>query len=560
MTTDSASITTETKRLSSRFASLRAAQRALADLAHPAELEQTLEQGREILLELQSLSIRANEAGSGPRSEGQAAADRAAVQRVARLLDGLSARTGEILEQKPISQLRSHLRERSVENADELRGLIDVILEGSGFDSDRNLRQLEFLATLLSSEDCDTGRAVVREPSEVAPQIRAFSALRFDNQDPECMAAARAIADATEKLFEAEGIGDIRDNIRAYKRELGSRILHPSVLSAAVRYNVAMSNRVTGLVEGGRTVDRLADDLFAVRETVEAPVASASLFDATSFFRVVSALQMRLLEESSSDGPASAIAASVEIAALDAADLEPFEVRGDDHGAFLMRAAVTLGLIIRHEPRIGPDLRQLGIDPALLAGEWLHELAREMTATAHKLMAEARYAEASQLSEMKVKHLAVASTTPEHRGGRARPRATATVRREVPAKRIHLDGTWLRALFLGLGLLAFALLLSPLRGDEQAATSDFSELSPYLQSGVRTDDGGTPRFVGTLSASWDRLETSERVSVASQIGDGLRAQGVERVVLLDRHDRVQVRYAGGKVLRLEPKEAPRAAH
>jgi len=553
VTADSAFTATEIQELSSRFASLRAAQRALADLAHPAELEQTIEKGRKILLKLQSLGILATEASSGPGSEEQEAAARVSIRAVEKLLADLSARTAEILDEKPISQLRAQLRERSAEHPDEARGLIEVILAGD-VERDKNLRLLEFLVTLLSSEDCDTGRAVVREPSEVSPPVRAFAEQLFDDEDPECIAAVQAISGATEKLFEVQAIGAIRDHIREYKRELGTRILHPRVLSAAVRYNVAMSNRVTGLVEGGRTLDRLADDLFASPAIADTSVPSSSIFDATGFSRVVSALQMRLLDESSSDAPAAAVAAGVELEGLEAADIEAFEMRDGDHVAFLIRAAVTLGLIIRHEPRIGPDLRQLEIDPALLAGDWLHELAREMTATAHKLMVEAKYAEASRLSEMKVKHLAVASTTPEHRGGRARPREIATPQQAAPAKSLRLDATWLRALGLAIGLLALALLLSPLQGGEGVpATGVFSEISPYLESGYRGDDGGHARFIGRLSARWDRLNTIERLSVASRIGDGLRQRGVDEVLLLDQHDSVQVRYGDGKVLHVEPK-------
>jgi hypothetical protein len=557
VTTDSALSALEIQKRSSRFASLRGAQRALAELAHPAELEQMIEHGRRILLELQTLGIRATEASAGSRSAEQATADSTALEGVDRLLDDLSARTHEILDQKPISQLRMNLRERSAEHPDEIRGLIDVILEGD-VERDKNLRFLEFLVTLLSSEERDTGRAVVREPSEVAPQIGAFAERRFDAEDPECAAGEQAISSATQKLFEAHAIGSTRDHIREYKKELGLRILHPRVLSAAVRYNVAMSNRVTGLVEGSRTIDRLADDLLAPPATEEAPVPSSSLFDSSGFSRIVASLQMRLLDETSADVVATAVASSFALEGLEPTAVEAFETRGEDHAAFLIRAAVTLGLIIRHEPQTGSMLRDLGIAPALLATDWLHELAREMTAAARKLMAEAKYAEASRLSEMKVKHLAVASTTPEHRGARARARPVATPSREAPTKSIRLDAMWLRTLGLAIGLLAFALLLSPLRGgEESSAAGDFSEVSPYLESGYRTDDAGSGRFVGRLSADWERLDTTERLSVASQIGEGFRQRGIEDLVLLDQHDIVQVRFGDGKVLQVTPKGAAR---
>jgi len=558
VTADPALSALEIQKRSSRFASLRGAQRALAELAHPAELEQMIDQGRKILIELQALSIRATEASAGGASSAEReTADAAALERVDRLLDDLSARTHEILDQKPISQLRTNLRERSGDHPDEIRGLIDVILEGD-VERDKNLRFLEFLVTLLSSEERDTGRAVVREPSEVAPQIRAFAERRFDADDPECAAAEQAISGATRKLFEAHAIGPTRDHIRGYKKELGLRILHPRVLSAAVRYNVAMSNRVTGLLEGGRTIDRLADDLLAPAATEAVPVPSSSLFDSSGFSRIVTALQMRLLDETSTDAAATAIASSFEFDNLEPAVVEAFETRGEDHAAFLIRAAVTLGMIIRHEPQTSSMLQEIGIAPALLATDWLHELAREMTATARKLMADAKYAEASRLSEMKVKHLAVASTTPEHRGGRVRALPVATPSREVPAKGIRLDAIWLRTLGLAIGLLAFALLLSPLRGGEKSpATGDFSDVSPYLESGYRTDDAGSSRFVGRLTAGWERLDTTERLSVASQIGEAFRQQGIDDLVLLDQGDSVQVRFGNGKLLEVTPRGAAR---
>lgn len=555
MTTDSALSPLEIQKRSARFASLRGAQRALAELAHPAELEQMIEQGRKILIQLQTLSIRATEACAGSPATEPETPDSAALGEVDRLLDDLSARTHEVLDQKPIAQLRTNLRERSAQHPDEIRGLIDVILEGD-VERDKNLRFLEFLVTLLSSEECDTGRAVVREPSEVAPQIGAFAERRFGAADPESAAAEQVISSATQKLFEAHAIGSTRDHIRKYKKELGLRILQPRVLSAAVRYNVAMSNRVAGLLEGGRTIDRLADDLLAPPATEKSPVASSSVFDSTGFSRTVAALQMRLVDETSTDAAATAVVSTFDLQNLEPAALEAFETRGEDHAAFLIRSAVTLGLIIRHEPQTSAMLRDLGIAPALLATDWLHELAREMTATARKLMADAKYAEASRLSEMKVKHLAVASTTPEHRGGRARALATAS--REAPAKGIHLDSMWLRTLALAIGLLAFAMLLSPLRGGEEtSAVGGFSEVSPYLESGYRSDDPGSSRFVGRLAAGWERLDTTERLSVAAQIGEGLREQGIDEVVLLDQHDSVQVRFRGGKVLHVAPRGASR---
>jgi len=550
---DSALDAREIQKRSSRFAALRSAQRALSDLAHPAELEDAIEQGRKILIELQALSIRATEAGASAPSAEQTAHDLAAVRSVDQMLDALSEKTRELFDQKPIAQLRTSLRGRAGRHPDEIRALIGVVLEGE-VERDKDLRFLEYLVTLLSSEECDSGRAVVREPAEVAPQIPAFASQRFDANDPRCLEAERVITQATEKLFDAAAIGSTRDQIRQYKKELGARILHPRVLSAAVRYNVAMSNRVDGLVEGSRNIDRLADDMVSPPAAPAKPASSASLFDSTDFARIVSALQARVRGGASSDALAASVVSHFEISGLEPFAIEAFEAEGDDHAAFLVRAAVALGLVIRFEARVGDLLQRFSFDPAVLSGSWLHELAQEMTATTRKLMAEARYPEASRLSEMKVKHLAVVSSSPSHRGGARRKAEGGVPRVETPAKSLPLDMTWLRPIGLGVGLLALVLLLSPLRGGDRAPVADeLAHLSPYLQSGYEAEEGGVNRFIGRLTPSWAYLQTSDRVSAATEIGEGLRRQGVETVLLVDQRDVVQVRYEDGKLLHLEPK-------
>jgi thiamine biosynthesis lipoprotein ApbE len=114
--------------------------------------------------------------------------------------------------------------------------------------------------------------------------------------------------------------------------------------------------------------------------------------------------------------------------------------------------------------------------------------------------------------------------------------------------------TWLRPVGLGVGLLALVLLLSLLRGgDPASSSSDVSSLSPYLQSGYSAEDGGVNRFVGRLTPAWAFVQTNDRVSAATEIGEALDSQGIDTVLLVDQRDVVQVRYEDGKILHLEPK-------
>ena len=79
---------------SQRFASLRAAQRALSRSVHPSELALANQRGRELLIQLQALSVRAQEGGESAGSDEREAIDRADLLRVDRLLDEISLGPG----------------------------------------------------------------------------------------------------------------------------------------------------------------------------------------------------------------------------------------------------------------------------------------------------------------------------------------------------------------------------------------------------------------------------------------------------------------------------------
>jgi hypothetical protein len=196
----------EIARRTQRFASLRAAQRALSNLARVSDLEGMMDQGGELLVQLQALSVRAPEIEGAALSPEESAADLEALHGVDRLLDQMSARTGAALDRISISQLRLTLKERAAEHREEVRGVIDVILDGDVEDEAR-LAMLEFLVTLLCAEDHDTGRRVVREPSDAVPRLAAIAAKIVADDDPESMAAEKAFVDARAKLFEAGSVG-----------------------------------------------------------------------------------------------------------------------------------------------------------------------------------------------------------------------------------------------------------------------------------------------------------------------------------------------------------------
>ena len=69
------------------------------------------------------------------------------------------------------------------------------------------------------------------------------------------------------------------------------------VLEAAVAYNVAMWNRMAGLLEGSRLLDRLADDVLAADRSArprEELAPGESVFDSRAVEALVSSLRARV--------------------------------------------------------------------------------------------------------------------------------------------------------------------------------------------------------------------------------------------------------------------------
>jgi len=527
---------------SRRFASLRSAQRALTDALHPQELQRTVEQGRAVLVDLQAMSLRLKEAGDDPAPE------RSELEPIDRRLDDISARVRETLGRITISELRASLPLLSSQQPETVRGLIDVVLEGDT-ENEKTLRLLEYLVTLLACEERGGRRVVARQPLEAAPRLGAYSERRIDAADPAVIAAERMFERAREELLEDQDLGLLRDRVRRYKEELGGRILHPRVLAAAVAYNVAMWNRLADVIEGSHTLDRLAEDLLQLDD--EGPAPTHSIFDSAEFGRLVSALRMRLAGDPNEDGASANLVAGFELGSLGPVELELFEVAEDDHPASLVRYAVTLGLVVRHRPRLDSTLEGLGIDVSILDAQWLREVAREMMATARKLLAQGQYVEASRLLELKTRHLGIRPSRAVQ-GGDA-PLREGPVGAEEGQFRSDLPLFRATAMVVGLGiaLLASAALLWPREPQLRLYSSvELAEISPMLVSGHRDSRDGRTRFVGVLDPAWEDLDAEARNAMAESVGIRLVDDGVEGVVLVDDFHRIQARIENGTVVEL----------
>jgi hypothetical protein len=269
------------------------------------------------------------------------------------------------------------------------------------------------------------------------------------------------------------------------------------------------------------------------------------------------ASRARLVEGACSDAIAAHIVDGYDLGGLQPAEIEAFETQGEDPVAHLVRAAVTLALTVRHGTACTPELRELEIDPSHLRHDWRRELAREMAVRAQKLLAETRYVEASALSGLRAKNLAVVSTVPRDPARGDRSSATATAQPSAPESRfgLGLGSTLLRLLMAGGGVLVLALLFSSLGGGRESfSRTDLAEISPFLESGHLVEMASATRFVGKLNRGWQYLEAPDRAAVATEIGEVFSGRGVESVVLT-RAGLEEARYRGGEVAHVTPRQS-----
>jgi hypothetical protein len=550
----------EIRRRAERFASLRGAQRALSRAVHPRELAETNQQARQLVIRLQELSGRA-------RSSGEETLDREALAGIDAMLDEASHRLLAVLDRIDIAALRSTVPPLLAEHPEHVRGLVDVLAEGE-LSNDEDMRKLEYLVTLLCTEERDGRRVLVREPAAASARLRQAARER-GGSEADADELERRLGDAIARLLHGSAdAGAIRDEMRQLKEQSGLGLLHPRVLTAAVAYNVAMSNQVVGLVDGSLSIDRLAEDLLedadpdAASATSSTPtVTTLDPLGSTSFETLIQAFRGRVTGAEGGPLEARRIVDACALDGLSPTELESFEPDEDDQAARLTRSAVILGLVCRNIEAVDTPLRALGLDPDLLMNDSVARVADEMTGLARKLFADSEYDAAFHLSEIKTRNLAKLASRSQGVGPSGGVATRSSARLALAASSVPSgagsSGTSVRRLWLGAlavaGLLGAILWLASGWSSTLYAPEDLARVSPFLESGYRAEQAGQPVFVGRLHPSWDYLGTAERREVAELIGRSFESVGVPAVTLSDEVRRRQVEWLDGTLTFLAPR-------
>jgi hypothetical protein len=517
------------------------------------------EQSRDLLIQLQGLSSRAQ--GRDPRSEP----DAIGLEQIDQALAQQVHRTLEILSGIDLPQLRASIPLLSIQHPEEVRGIVDVILAGD-IENDKSLRTLEYVVTILSTEDHGGRRVVVTDPWTVTPQLEEVANQRLTMADSDCLVAERVLENATLEALQDGEIGEVRDRVRRYKEDLGPDILHPQVLTMAVEYNVAMWNRVATEIDSSRSIEQLAEGLLTSEASDEAPEPAVALgrdvVGSKPFAGLVRAFAARIAEQPAEDEAAEAIVAQLALEALRVEDVELFGSEEPDEATWIMREALVLGLLLRRRARVEPALSEIGLDPELLATQGVDDLMTRMGEMARKRFGDSNYGDAFRLSDVKTHALA------EHIAARMAPRPSIamdtrrTGRSEKSGAGLrliqlfsdrHAWQVWLAGLLL---VAVFALpTLAPRSISSIAGREELARISPFLERGRFEGSGESSGFFGYVGPTWNYLGTSERERVASEIGAHFERRGVPLVEIRDADRRIVAEYQRGELTYVLPASA-----
>lgn len=545
----------EIRRRVERFASLQAAHRALCHSVHPSQLESVRGESRALLILLQTYSTQIQAGGQKPALD----AAPVSLEDIDRGLFEQSERTLTVLGRINLAQLRATIPALSEQHPEEVCGLIDLLLSGD-LDSDKNLRMLEYLITIMSTQDSNGRRVVVREPCQVTPRLDEAAADRLGAATADCLVAEQVLENATAKALQGGDIGETRDRVRRYKEELGRDVLHPRVLAAAVAYNVAMWNEVANEIESSRSIEQLTEDLLVTE--AESGLVSALMAPAREtlsskpFTQLIHAFGARVLGQPLGDDPTSLVVGTLDLKALRVEDIELFaenEANGADEATWLMRSAVVLGLVLCKCDALEKPLTDLSLDPELLATQCVDDLASQISELARKRFSESDYSDAFRLSDVKTHsltpHLATRSSgaadsigalpvsTP-HRSGSSMKLAQMV--RDLPPWPVLFAGLLLAAVF------AVPTIVTHTAG-ESNSQSAVAQISPHLVRGRHMGQGEAQLFVGRVGGSWDYLDTEQRRQVVSEIGAHFAAQGIDRVVLEGAQRQIMAEFDDGRI-------------
>ena len=243
----------------SKYANLRAAERAITPTVRGRARLPSFRLGGEILDSLQRLRQAVDQRSSS--IGGVSVANLAA--NIDRDLETFAEALATVINKSPMVQLRATLPGTVRQAREEVEALLDFCLEPGRFTPfPRAL--VDYMITLLSTAGADEGRKMIQnDPSQVTKRVEALSleqaSLRHSGVDNACSVLRVAAVD----LVSMDDLESIIRRMREIKDDLCERLLHPEVLRSVVAYNVAIHNRLLIILSAAREFDQAAHQTLA---------------------------------------------------------------------------------------------------------------------------------------------------------------------------------------------------------------------------------------------------------------------------------------------------------
>ena len=266
-----------------RFARLRSAHRALPVLASDlGETEQREDRAQQLRAELTSL---AQLSGSADEISARIGAVKASIDSD---LESMESQLLDRFDRIDFSTLRGSMPRTARSFRHEAVALLDSVL-GAREGLVGRLPKIEYLITVLATEEVEGRRTIVHDPAALTPALAAFTKSDLSADEAEAIAvefyqAASLDADADQGQL----VRTLRA-VRGRKATIGLGCLCPEILRALVTYNARVFNCIESLATASRESDEDLEELMWSGEaTGDGDVSSMSgLEDSDEFWRQV---------------------------------------------------------------------------------------------------------------------------------------------------------------------------------------------------------------------------------------------------------------------------------
>ena len=480
-----------------------------------------------------------------------------------------------------MSQLRSTMPAVVAFYPKEVIYLLDLMVEGTNPVGPR-LWCIEYLLTLLCSEQRGGVTCISRDPARLSPTITAFCE-RIENGFPgDIRDAELEFHQAASLLGGSPDPSIVRQEARDLKTRLGINRFAPNIVRAIVSYNTQLRNLMLIREQEIRQSDEslgaaLTADSAASTE-LGATAEESGISDSEGLRQIVDAFRRRLAGVQLGSSSAESIALNLETSDLEAMESEAFSHEPPDEQSGLITNAVAIGLMLRILPIIDEPLTELGLTPELLDKRWINELDKLFKEATRAKIAAGEYEDACALSETRTKYL-YASLAEQSRNAmrvrKSKPDSSyaATASQELldavevahrateavipPHTMIEEKSSeWnheriARAAGM-IGLLVVGIFAFVFFGSGEQAIQDLDrpqlvKVSKYLSSAYRDGEGSGPLMVGRVHVDWHRLNTVEKRVVANDMIKRVGDDGVKRLIVYDDNYRPVIQYASGQL-------------